>query len=49
LSLLGIQWQKQGTFDVWLTVALLFGTSVGTRGGAADSGTDKSGVKLVTA
>lgn len=48
LSLLGIYWQKQGTFDVWMTIALLYGAKAGTAGGAANAKTDKAGCKVVT-
>lgn len=48
LSLLGIVWQQQGTFDVWVTAALLFGASVGAQGGAANGITDKACVRVTT-
>jgi hypothetical protein len=43
LSLLGISWQKAGTFDVITTIAALYGIAAGAQGGAADSITDKAG------
>lgn len=49
LSLLGIYWQKDGTFDVWCTVALLYGITAGAQGGGANAKCDKAGIKLVTA
>lgn len=48
LSLLGISWQKQGTLDVWMTCALIYGATVGANGGAPNSRTDKAGYKIVT-
>lgn len=49
LSLLGIQWVQLGTFDIWLTVALLYGFAAGKQGGAADTITDKGGLFVKTA
>lgn len=48
LSFLGIAWQQQGTFDVYLTIAALFGASAGKQGGAAAAICDKAGVILKT-
>lgn len=48
LSLLGIYWQKQGTLDVWMTIALLYGVTVGAAGGSANTRTDPAGHKVVT-
>lgn len=49
LTFLGIGWQEVGTFDYYVTVALLYGAKVGTQGGAADAAVDKSCFKVVTA
>jgi hypothetical protein len=48
-SVLAIRWQKQGTFDIWCTLASLYGTAAGSQGGSADTKTDKAGVRLVSA
>lgn len=49
LTLLGISWQEQGTFDTYLTVTFLFGVSAGAQGGGADVKTDKAGYRVTTA
>lgn len=49
LALLGIGWQESGTFDTYITNALLFGTAVGTQGGSANAVVDKACHKVVTA
>ncbi len=49
LSLLGICWQKQGTFDVWMTIALLYGAKAGSQGGGAGVKCDYAGHRVVTA
>jgi hypothetical protein len=49
LSMMAIAYQKQGTFDIWLTIALLFGASVGAQGGGAAAKTDSAGIRLRTA
>lgn len=49
LSLLGISWQEAGTFDVYVTVAILYGVTAGRQSGAAANATDKAGVRLITA
>lgn len=48
LSLLGIYWIADGTFDVWCTMALLYGATAGAQGGGAGTKTDKAGYKLTT-
>lgn len=48
LSLLGVYWQKQGTLDVWMTIALIYGATCGTAGGSANTRTDPAGHKVVT-
>lgn len=49
LTLLGVFWQEQGSGDLYFSPAVLYGASAGARGGAADSSTDKSGHRVVTA
>jgi len=49
LSLLTIMWQKQGTFDVWMTMALLYGVTAGAQGGTALGKTDNAGHRVKTA
>jgi hypothetical protein len=49
MTLLGIVWQKSGTFDVLFTCAILYGASVGKQGGANDAITDKAGLRGVSA
>jgi hypothetical protein len=47
--LLGIAWQEAGTFDVYVTLATLYGASVGKQGGAAGDILDYAGARLATA
>lgn len=49
LSLLGITWQKSGTFDLLTTMVWLYGISAGKQGGSAGDLTDYAGHRLVTA
>lgn len=49
LSLMGIRWMKPGTFDLKLTMTLLWGSAVGRQGGTAGTITDKGGHRVVTA
>lgn len=49
LSLLGLQWVQLGTFDIWLTVALLYGIKAGKQAGAAGTITDYAGRFVKTA
>lgn len=49
LTLLGIQWVEQGTFNVYCTVAVMYGAVAGKQGGADGSLTDYAGHRLVTA
>lgn len=49
LTLLGIKWIEQGTFDVYCTVAVMYGAVAGSQGGAAGDLTDKAGHRVVTA
>lgn len=48
LSLMGIRWMKPGTFDLKLTMTLLWGSAVGRQGGSAAGITDKAGQRLVS-
>ena len=49
LTLLGIKWIEQGTFDVYCTVAVMYGAVAGKQGGANGEKTDYAGHRLVTA
>lgn len=49
LTLLGIKWIEQGTFDVYCTVTVMYGAVAGSQGGAAGALTDYAGHRLVTA
>lgn len=49
LTLLGIKWIEQGTFDVYCTVAVMYGAVAGTQGGADGALTDYAGYRVVTA
>ncbi len=49
LTLLGIKWVEQGTFDVYCTVAVMYGAVAGSQGGSAGTLTDYAGHRLVTA
>jgi hypothetical protein len=49
LSLLGIRWMEPGTFDVYVTVTLLWGSKAGKQGGAAGTITDYAGHRVATA
>lgn len=46
LTLLGIKWMAAGTFDVWLTVALIWGVTAGKNGGSAGAINDKAGYRI---
>ena len=48
LSLLGIKWQQPGTFDIYMTVAILFGSAVGAQAAGANAKTDKAGVIVIS-
>jgi hypothetical protein len=49
LTLLGIKWIEQGTFDVYCTVAVMYGAVAGMQGGSAGDKTDYAGHRVVTA
>jgi len=49
IALLAVTHQQPGTLDMFLTLALVFGSAVGKQGGANLSITDRAGVRLVTA
>ena len=48
-SLLAINWQDPGTFDLNLTLAAIWGSAVGKQGGAAGVITDKAALRFVDA
>lgn len=49
LSLMGITWQEQGTFDIITTMVWLYGIAAGKQGGSNDTKTDRAGIRLITA
>lgn len=49
LSLLGIKWIEQGTFDVYCTVSVMYGAAAGMQGGSAGDKADYAGHRVVTA
>ena len=49
LTLLGIKWVEAGTFDVYCTVAVMYGAAAGMQGGSAGEKADYAGHRLVTA
>ena len=48
LELTGVSWQEQGTADVYLSAAILFGVGCGNQGGAAGTMTDSAGPKILS-
>jgi hypothetical protein len=48
LELTGISWQEGGTGDLYLSAAILFGTSVGNQGGIVGTKTDNAGLLIRT-
>ncbi len=48
LTLLGIKWVEQGTFDVYCTVAVMYGAVAGSQGGLAGALTDYAGHRITT-
>jgi hypothetical protein len=46
-TLLAINWQSPGTFDLNLTLAAVWGSAVGKQGGSADAITDKAALRFV--
>jgi len=49
LTLLGIKWVESGTFDVYCTVAVMYGAVAGSQGGSAGDMTDYAGHRLISA
>lgn len=49
LNLTGVAYQKAGTGDVIVSVAILYGIGAGTQGGAANALTDAAGYRTTTA
>lgn len=47
LTLFGIKWMEAGTFDAYLTVALLYGATAGKNAGSAGTIVDKAGYRIV--
>lgn len=43
LSMLGILWQEPGTFDLYMTMALLYGAVAGSQGGSVGAKADYAG------
>lgn len=48
LTFLGIQWMKSGTFDIYLTVALLYTAAAGSQAAGAGLKCDKAGYRVTT-
>lgn len=48
LEMTGVSWEEQGTGDIYLASAILFGVGCGNQGGAAGSMTDNAGLKLLS-
>lgn len=48
LTFMAITWQKSGTFDLYTTLAWIYGISAGSQGGSAGDLTDYAGHRLVT-
>ena len=44
-----VGWQEAGTGDLIVSIGILFGVAGGSQGGAADTMTDKAGIRVVTA
>jgi hypothetical protein len=49
MQLMGILWQAPGTFDLYLTVTMLWGVAAGMQGGSAGEKSDYAGCRLVSA
>ncbi len=49
LTFMAITWQKSGTFDLFTTLAWIYGISAGSQGGSAGDLTDYAGHRLLTA
>lgn len=48
LTLMGLTYMEAGTFDLYTTVAWIYGVSAGAQGGTDNSLTDKGGLRLAT-
>lgn len=48
LTLLGIKWVEAGTFDVYCTVAVMYGAVAGSQGGSTGDLLDYAGHRVVT-
>lgn len=49
MSLMGITWQEQGTFDIYTTLVWMYGMAAGKQGGTAGDKADYAGCRIVTA
>lgn len=49
LTLMGITWQKSGTFDLHTTLVWVYGMAAGKQGGSTGAVTDYGGHRLITA
>lgn len=49
LTLMGITWQKSGTFDLYTTLVWVYGMAAGSQGGDPGDKTDYGGHRVVTA
>ncbi len=49
INMIGVMWQEQGTGNVQVAVAILWGVTVGNQGGAAGTATDNAGVVVTSA
>ncbi len=48
LYMTGVAWQEQGTGDVYVSAAVLFGIGSGGQGGGAGTITNDAGLRLLT-
>jgi len=49
LPFVAVGYQKQGTGDLYVSIAILFGVAGGNQGGAQNAITDRGGVRVITA
>lgn len=49
LTLMGIKWMEQGTMDIYVTVAVMYGAVGGNQAGATGALTDYAGHRVTTA
>jgi hypothetical protein len=48
LPFVAVGWQDPGTGDLYISIGILFGVAGGNQGGAANTITDRAGVRVVT-